>query len=415
LTALTDLLDSELFFDCEHSPGDLPDGDAFLAWRLRSFTPAEFRGLSVDWLSRKQLAYLAWCGLLAPTSHNTVPQWFELLPEINALRVWLDRSRVLPASDPSGRQATLSIGCAIGNIALAALCVGLDVDVKLADTSLSQTGPWSNSERRHVPLMMLRFRKAAPPANSIDWIGLMRRRKMVRAEYDGSIQLSNALVEQLQKVVAERKGVELYLITDPSALIALGKLQELADNTVINRVGFARELGDWLLENNDLSTIGMRGREFGLSDEAAQRFHRGFKGQISLFPDETAALAKIGNIGIRTSSAVGVITVAQDDLEHRLAAGWAFEEVCLRLLCEEFVVSVHAGTIEVEASNLALKGRLQTRNRPVMFFRIGKPRRPEDGQRPHSSRPRLSAQTMFGLQSDAYSRPDSDLAKRSSE
>lgn len=408
---MIDPLDSELFFDFQHSPADLPDGDAFLAWRLRSLTPAEFRGLSVDWLSRKQLAYLAWCGLLAPTSHNTVPQWFELLPEIKALRVWLDRSRVLPASDPGGRQATISVGCAIGNIVLAALCVGLDVDVELSNTPLSRTGPWSNSEQRHVPLMMLRFREGTQPANPIDWIDLMRRRKMVRAEYDESTQLSNVLAKQLQKIVAERKGLELHLITDRWALIALGKLQELADNTVINRVDFVRELGDWLLENDVLSTIGMRGREFGLSDEAARRFHRGFKRETQLLPDETAALAKTGNIGIRTSSAVGIITVAQDDLEHRLAAGWAFEEVSLRLLCEQFVVSVHAGTIEVEASNLGLKGHLQTRNRPVMLFRIGKPRRPEDGQRPHSSRPRLSAQTMFDPQSGADSQSDSELAK----
>jgi len=409
---MTDLLDSELFFDCEQSPGDLPGGDAFLAWRLRSLTPVEFRGLSVDWLSRKQLAYLAWCGLLAPTSHNTVPQWFELLPEMKAIRVWLDRSRVLPASDPSGRQATISIGCAVGNIALASLCLGLDVDVELANTPLSLTGPLSNSERRHVPLMMLRFREGTKLANPIDWIDLMRRRKMVRAEYDQSFQLNNSLAEQLQKVVGGRKGLQLHIITDPSALIALGKLQELADNTVINRVSFARELGDWLLENDDQSTIGMRGREFGLSDDAARRFHRGFKGEIPLFPDETAALAKTGNIGIRTSSAVGIVTVAQDDLEHRLAAGWAFEEVSLRLLCEQFVVSVHAGTIEVEASNLALKGHLRTRNRPVMLFRIGKPRRQEDGLRPHSSRPRLSAQTIFDLQSGADRGPDSNPAKR---
>jgi len=410
---MTDLLDSELFFD--HSPSDLPDGDAFLAWRLRSLTPAEFGALSVDWLSRKQLAYLAWCGLLAPSSHNTVPQWFELLPEMRALRVWLDRSRVLPASDPSGRQATISVGCAIGNIALAALCVGLDVDIELADTPIGRTGPWLNSEQRHVPLMMLRFRESTPPTNSIDWIDLMRRRKVVRAEYDESTRLSKTLAEQLQKVVAKRKGLELHLITDPSALIALGKLQELADNTVINRVSFVRELGDWLLENDDMSTLGMRGREFGMSDEASRRFHCGFKGEVSLFPDETAALAKTGNIGIRTSSAVGVITVAEDDLEHRLAAGWAFEEVSLRLLCEQFVVSVHAGTIEVETSNLTLKGRLRTRNRPVILFRIGKPRRPEDGQRPHSSRPRLSAQTLVDLPSGVDRRFDPDPASGSKE
>jgi hypothetical protein len=184
-------------------------------------------------------------------------------------------------------------------------------------------------------------------------------------------------------------GLTLHLLTDAPTLLALGKFQELADSTVINREGFARELADWLLPNDSDAMLGMRGREFGLSDASAVRFREGLAGRGPLLPDETVAFAKAGNIGMRSSSAVAVISVARDDVEHRLAAGRAYEELALLLALEDFSVAMHAGITEVEAPNMALRGRLRTFQRPTVVFRIGRPLRKEDGERPHASRPAL--------------------------
>ncbi|MEO8619589.1 MAG: hypothetical protein ABI625_00915, partial [bacterium] len=185
------------------------------------------------------------------------------------------------------------------------------------------------------------------------------------------------------------RGLTLHVITDAPTLLALGKFQELADSTVINRTPFARELAEWLLENDSARPVGMRGHEFGLSDDAARRFRNGLAGTGTLLPDETVAFAKAGNVGMRSSSAVMVVTVARDDLEHRLAAGRAFEAMALRLQHDEMCVAMHAGITEVEAPNMALRGRLRTFQRPTVVFRTGRPLRDVDGNRPHSSRPPL--------------------------
>ena len=126
----------------------------------------------------------------------------------------------------------------------------------------------------------------------------MTRRKMVRAEYDERVRLQAALAGELSAIVRSvHPGLTLHLVSDAPTLLALGKFQELADSTVINRAAFARELADWLLENDSDRAVGMRGREFGLSDAAAARFRAGLAGTGPLLPDETVAFAKSGNLG----------------------------------------------------------------------------------------------------------------------
>lgn len=387
------MLDVESFYEDEVRD-DAPPGPSWQAWRVRLLSPDEFRRLGAGGpLSAAQLAYLAAFGLLAPTTHNTVPQRFELREAASEVRVWLDRRMVLPDSDPTGRQATVSLGCVVANMELAAEHLGLRAQVDVRDVPLERTRPATAGADPLVELVGVRFEgnHDAAAAPGADWLALMRSRRMVRARYDDALELPRSLADELVAVVGAYDGLELHLLTDSPTLLFLGKFQELADSTVINRAGFARELGDWLLENDDPAPLGMRGRELGLSDAATVRLRQGLRGELQLLPDEVAGFAKAGNIGMRSASAVGVITVAADDLAHRLAAGRAYERVALCLLRHGFVASMHAGITEVEAPNMALRGRLRTRRRPEVVFRLGRPALAVDGQRPHASRPTLSS------------------------
>jgi nitroreductase len=64
--------------------------------------------------------------VLAPSSHNTQP-WFFLLgePHVDLLA---DRTRALPVNDPDGRELTISCGCALANLLVAAAARGLRVE-----------------------------------------------------------------------------------------------------------------------------------------------------------------------------------------------------------------------------------------------------------------------------------------------
>lgn len=387
-------IDTRGFYE-QSSGGDVPAGVAWEAWRVALLSEQEFRQMGGETsVSARQLAYLAAFGLLAPTTHNTVPQRFELREPESEIRIWLDRRLVLADSDRNGRQAVISIGCVIANMELAARCFGLDVTVEVASIQPEEVRPAAPGEDHLVLLATLKVSAASGRMESpstTDWLELMRRRKMVRAKYDESVELSGPDREELASLVGEHAGLRLHLLSDAPSLLFLGKFQELADSTVINRAGFARELGEWLLENDSASARGMRGQEFGLSDEAAKRFHFGLLGQLELLPDEVAGFAKASNIGMRSSSTVGVITVETDDLAHRLDAGRAYQRAALALLRRGYVVAMHAGITEVEAPNMALRGRLRTRSRPVVVFRAGRVRDPAEGQRPHASRPTLES------------------------
>ncbi|MFI5233994.1 MAG: hypothetical protein ACHQSE_15985 [Gemmatimonadales bacterium] len=310
-----------------------------------------------------------------------------------AIHFALDRRAILPHSDPAGRQATVSIGAVIANAWIAAEAYGLQPTLTSAPDAEGRIRPTRVGDDDLVPVATLRVERAADGSTrrELRWVGAMLRRKMVRAEYDERVKLEPALAEELTaRTAAVHPGLTLHLISDAPTLLALGKFQELADSTVINRTAFARELAEWLLDNDSDQPRGMRGREFGLSDDAAHRFREGLAGIGPLLPDETAGFAKSGNIGMRSSSAVGVVTVARDDLEHRLAAGRAFEEMALRLTLAGICVAMHAGITEVEAPNMALRGRLRTFHRPTVVFRTGKPLRVAEGDRPHASRPRIA-------------------------
>lgn len=381
--------------DAEAERPDVLPGEAFSAWRLRVLSQAGFDALSPE----LQLAYLAWLDLLAPTSHNTVPQRFYLDAEARRLDVFIDREYVLAASDPTGRQAQVSIGAGLANAVLGARALGLEAEVELAQISPDLLRPAGHGGPRIVPIASLRLRAGAGPLDPGS-IQTMIARKVVRAEYDERVKLDADLAARVTRVVAETPGLELHLITDAPTLLFLGKFQELADTTVFNREAFALELGAWLLANSDASPLGMRGAEFGLSNDVSRHIHRGLLREESLLPDEIAAFAKAGNIGMRSSSAVAVITVESDTVPLRIAAGRAYEEIALLLWRHGFCTAMHAGITEVDAPNMALRGRLRTRRRPTVVFRIGRPLYERDLGRPHASRPPLATLLLSKEEAD---------------
>jgi hypothetical protein len=373
--------------DRAQPPTDAPPGAVFDAWRLAPLDRTQFAGL--DHAAR--LAHLCALASLAPTTHNTVPQRFRLRPDAHAIELWLDRSWVLAASDVVGRQACVSLGCALANLRLAARMYGYATHVDIAAPSPEQLGPAMTGQPPLTPIATITLQASSDESDGIDWVGLALARKVVRAEYDERVQLPDAIADELARVVADVPGVELHLLRDAPTKLFLGKFQELADTTVLNRDAFALELGEWLLEDHDDNPRGMRGAEFGLSAHATQRFHLGLLRQLELLPDEIAGFAKAGSVGMRSASAIAVLTVDEDSLPRRLAAGALYQELALRLWRQRFCTAMHAGITEVDGPNLALRGRLRTRWRPTVVFRVGRPLHEQDWQRPHSSRPSLAS------------------------
>lgn len=384
--------DLHTFLDPSFTARDVPDGKPHVPWRLRVLSVDEFDRLSSspDRMSEEQLLYLAWLNSLAPTSHNTMPQRFRLNPEENTLEIWIDRKFVLSASDEKGREALVSVGCGIANTVLGARCYGRQAHVTLGTGLVERVRPAADGEPRYVETARVRFDRGGEQLDHA-WLEAMRARKVVRAEYDERVKLDSTLVDRMRAVVAPYAGLELHVLTDAPTLLFLGKFQEIADSTAFNRDAFAVELGEWLLDNRDESCLGMRGIEFGLNDEVSRHVHEGLLRVQRLLPDEIAGMAKAGYLGMRSSSAVSVITAEHDSPALRIDAGRAYEELALLLEQNRFCTAMHAAIVEFEPANLSLRARLRTRWRPTVLFRIGRPLDERDGHRPHAARPTLES------------------------
>jgi nitroreductase len=67
--------------------------------------------------------------VLAPSSHNTQPWLFRVAE--SAIDLYADRTRALPVNDPDDRELSISCGCALMNLRVAAGVESLDVRVEL--------------------------------------------------------------------------------------------------------------------------------------------------------------------------------------------------------------------------------------------------------------------------------------------
>lgn len=68
--------------------------------------------------------------ILAPSSHNTQPWLFR--SDNRHIDLLADRSRALPANDPQDRELTISCGCALFNLRVAAAAAGWRTEVAVA-------------------------------------------------------------------------------------------------------------------------------------------------------------------------------------------------------------------------------------------------------------------------------------------
>ena len=130
---------------------DAPPGRAFDAWRIPVLERSAFGALD----PREQLEYLASLALLAPTTHNTVPQRMRIDAERSALHVALDRRAILPESDANGRQATVSLGAVIANACIAAEAYGRHMTLSIQEDAETALRPLAGADETIVPVATL--------------------------------------------------------------------------------------------------------------------------------------------------------------------------------------------------------------------------------------------------------------------
>lgn len=183
-----------------------------------------------DW--KEQARSMIGRAVLAPSSHNTQP-WFFRLSE-SAIDLCADRTRALPANDPEDRELTISCGCALMNLRIAAASAGLHVQVRLLPKpeELDLLARVSLSNQSDV---------AAEDAQLADFIETRRTYRKRFAPREVSVSAIDHLNE-----ATRREGARLVpLLTEEvrqkvAALVAEGDAAQWANPS------WRRELAAWM-------------------------------------------------------------------------------------------------------------------------------------------------------------------------
>jgi hypothetical protein len=105
-------------------------GGVVLAGCTSQHSPAPYR----HWSQKRKggltdAEYIAMCGTLAASPHNTQPWRFQLQGE--TIQVFADRQRHLGHGDPEHRLMLMSIGCALENMSVAAGRLGFEAAIDI--------------------------------------------------------------------------------------------------------------------------------------------------------------------------------------------------------------------------------------------------------------------------------------------
>lgn len=352
--------------------------DNYAAWQIGRLSKKEFEGQD----SFHQLAYMCSVSLLAPSSHNSQPWRYKINSNKKLIEVFLDRSLVLPESDPEGKEAVISMGCAIEYIVITAGNFGLKASVGLEKLSKSDLLPSKKSVL--VKLGSVSFKKLSGTKELVDTKSILSR-KSTRAEFDKLKPLPTKVIKQME-LSTKKLSCSLLAITSNTDKLRFSEMQGQADGFVGNNPKFAKELGEWIIENNTDSYNGMPGATFGMRDDAAKRLHLSLLGKIKLEPEDMMKFGHGTKFLMEHSSLIGVVSGKSDSVESWLNVGRALARNLLILESNKIQASIHAGVVEVPLIRKIFASTFKVRGCPLTVFRAGYVKRKQDALWPHAPR-----------------------------
>jgi hypothetical protein len=176
--------------------------------------------------SSLQMRELVRYATLAPSSHNTQCWTFRL--QDKAIVIAPDLLRRCPAVDPDDHHLHVSLGCAVENLAHAALAAGLQ-----AEARFDPAGPGTIS----VNLQATRA-QATPLFQAIS------ERQCTRGEYDAKL-VSNDDLRLLEKA-GTGNGVRVMLLTERAAIEKVLEFVVAANTAQLADAAFVAELKTWI-------------------------------------------------------------------------------------------------------------------------------------------------------------------------
>jgi hypothetical protein len=173
----------------------------------------------------------------APNSHNTQP-WLVDLRREGELDLYVDRSRLLPQTDPPARQIHISQGTFLELLTLAAAAFGYGAEVKYFPR-----GQYSSPEVADLPVATVVFHPdATAPRDPL--FGEIPKRYTNKRNYDPTVPLTAAQVAAIQAAPGSQR-FPLLMISEAQPRQTLTQICHEAMQIETSGAARNRETGQW--------------------------------------------------------------------------------------------------------------------------------------------------------------------------
>ncbi len=296
------------------------------------------------------LRELVRCATLAANSHNT-QAWRFAVGE-HEIVLLPDLTRATPVVDPDNHHLYVSLGAAVENIVQAAPLLGLAAEVHVDPegdgrivVALGSVGPTASALADAIP-----------------------NRQCTRSLYDGHA----VPAADLEAIAAAGQGggIELMMLTERSAIDAVGALIIDGDTAQMHDRAYIEELKHWLRFSYAEATSHGDGLFSATSGNPV------VPGPIGRMLFDVVATAESENkkylAQIASSAGLAVFVSEHDDKAHWVAAGRAYQRFALQATALGIKHAFLNQAVEVPAVRARLAGHLGLgERRPDLIVRFG--------------------------------------------
>jgi hypothetical protein len=298
--------------------------------------------------SQDVLMELLQAAIQAPSSHNTQPWLFKLYDD--AIDLYADRTRALPVNDPDDRELTISCGCALLNLRIAAAASGYVAHVTLLPDGAK-------------PDVLARI-AISPAALPID-DGLLEpfiaQRRTYRARFNDQV-VSGASIEKLQHA-ASTERCDLQIMMGEQQRRALINLVSEADAVQWANPSWRRELAAWMHPRRRGDGIVIP----ALASPITQIIVRSF--------DMGSGVAAKDQELADGSPVLAVLSSSCESVKDWLATGQALQRVLLTAVQHGLQASYLNQAIQVPTLRTKVQHLLHKPSFPQILIRLGFPQK----------------------------------------
>jgi nitroreductase len=290
---------------------------------------------------------------MAPSVHNTQPWRFLVRP--NQLDIYSDPSRHLRELDPTGRQLTVSCGCALFN----------------ARVSLASSGFRAEVERfpdAGQPTLFARIATTEPadegwfdPISALD--NVIELRQTNRRQFSEDVVASDVVFALEAAAAAE--GAELHVVRGDADRESVAILSQRADAIQNLNPAYRAEIRAWTTDDPR--------RPDGVPAMAVPHVDGSAHDEVPIRDFDTHGMGWLPSATHSSrNQCLLLLGTAGDGPDSWLAAGEALEHVLLEVARNGFAASPLTQVVEVTSARAALRHELRLSMHPHILLSVGR-------------------------------------------